>query len=79
MTQKYKYQIINQRTSSDKLGNCELCHQKVSQVFSQAEFKESKTGKWLEYGNSFFGHLSCLVNKRQKGMTVTTESAKYDC
>jgi len=53
---KYHYVLINQHASSEKYGNCEVCGEHVSEVYSQ---KDPSTQIIT------FGHKECLLYLRK--------------
>ena len=63
----YRYKIINSKSSSAKLGPCEVCGEYVSDVFHQIEEREFNPGMWTRADcNDLFGHEECLLNARKQ-------------
>lgn len=67
METKYNYKLIQQHMTSDRLGNCEICGEFVSDVYSQTR-THIKTigGEGHEiYDGNAFGHKECLIGIRK--------------
>lgn len=67
----YRYRLTSTGDSSAKYGNCEICKQYASEVFSQVEerrygfqVKGMFFGGWAYEGDSF-GHEECLRSRRK--------------
>ena len=69
VTGDYRYRIKTMGGSSQRYGDCEVCHKPVDVVFYQVEQKrfdnDGETG-WTEYEcHSLFGHPACLHQERR--------------
>jgi hypothetical protein len=71
---QYSYTIKNKNTSSERLGNCEVCGKHVSEVFHQMEKRQfdGVNGRgWTCYGcHDYFGHYDCLIAQRREEATA---------
>lgn len=65
----YRYKISSTGGNSQKYGNCEICGEHATEVFSQSEERQfTFEGKehWTNHKcNSYFGHEECLISKRR--------------
>jgi hypothetical protein len=68
-----RYRLISTGSSSERLGDCEVCGEHVSEVFRQVEERfysfvhngEVSEG-WTQHEcRSFFGHEACLLKQRR--------------
>lgn len=60
----YRYELMDTGYSSDRYGNCEVCHEPVRVVYHQIGRKATKFGGLIE-DSSLFGHEICLINARK--------------
>ncbi len=61
----YHYIIKELQQSSEKYGDCEVCHKKISgTMYYQVEKKEYKHGWTSHMCKDYFGHKECLEQKR---------------
>ena len=69
MTEEYRYRCKSTGKSSDKYGNCEVCHKPCSDVYYQTEerkFGEANEDFWTHNKCfDYFGHEECLINRRR--------------
>jgi hypothetical protein len=65
----YRYKLIQQHASSDKLGPCEICGEFVSDVFHQMKERQffSSIDEEVHWAHErgTFGHQECLIKIRR--------------
>lgn len=76
----FRYLFKSTGGSSDKYGPCEVCGERVSEVFHQAEEKRCAAKHaddgafWTQHAcNSLFGHAACLEGSRHQPVFSVTE------
>jgi len=66
---KYRYRLVQQHVTSDRLGMCEICNKFVADMYSQSEQQQFAIGDGNEhwaYNRDVFGHRECLIGIRKK-------------
>jgi len=63
--ERHIYRIRDMKASSDRFGNCEVCHKPVRVVFYQAEMREYQPNCFTYHScSSYYGHFKCLTAVR---------------